>query len=76
MKIDWVRKLSSRKFWAAMVAFAVPIMVVFNVNSITQEQITAIITSTGALIAYILSEGYIDGKRAGASEGESEVHDE
>ena len=29
------------------------------------EKITAIIMSGGALIAYILAEGYIDGKREG-----------
>ena len=59
-KIDWTKKLSSRKFWMAMVGFVSSIMIAFNVDSGTAEQITAIIMSGGTLIAYILAEGFID----------------
>lgn len=31
-KIDWKQKLSSRKFWAAIVGFITPLLIVFNVN--------------------------------------------
>lgn len=30
-KIDWVRKLTSRKFWAAVVGFVTPIMTLAQV---------------------------------------------
>lgn len=62
-KINWKQKLSSRKFWAAIVGFITPLLIVFNVNSLNIEQIVGIITAGGALVAYILSEGYVDGKR-------------
>lgn len=63
MKIDWKRKLSSRKFWLALVGFITPIMVLFNVELETIESVTAIIMSGASLIAYILAEGFIDAKR-------------
>lgn len=60
MKIDWVRKLASRKFWVAMIAFITALLVAFNVDAGSVEQITTIIMSFGTLIAYILAEGFID----------------
>lgn len=62
-KINWKQKLSSRKFWAALVGFITPVLIVFNVPNLTIEQVATIITSGGALIAYILSEGYVDANR-------------
>lgn len=63
MKVNWKQKLTSRKFWAAVVGFVTPILIVFNVPELTIEQVTAIITSGGALIAYIIGEGLVDANR-------------
>lgn len=60
MKINWVRKLTSRKFWVAVVAFISALLVAFNVDAGSTEQITSIIMSFGALIAYIFAEGWTD----------------
>lgn len=62
-KINWKQKLSSRKFWMAVVGFITPLLIVFSVDTLTIEQVTAIITAGGALVAYVLAEGYVDGKR-------------
>lgn len=59
-KIDWVRKLTSRKFWMALVAFITALLVAFNVDTGSVEQITSIIMSFASLIAYILAEGFVD----------------
>lgn len=61
--INWKQKLSSRKFWVALVGFITSILVAFNVPTLTVEQVTAIVMGGGTLIAYILSEGFIDSKR-------------
>lgn len=61
MKIDWVKKLTSRKFWLALVGFVTAILVAFNVDAGTVEQITSIIMAFATLIAYILAEGFVDG---------------
>lgn len=59
-KIDWKRKLSSRKFWAAVVGFVTPIMTMLNVSDSTAVQVTSLITAGGTLIAYIIGEGLTD----------------
>lgn len=64
MKIDWKEKLSSRKFWAAVIGFITAVMVACNFDSITVEQVAAIITAGGVLIAYILGESMVDKARA------------
>lgn len=62
-KINWKQKLSSRKFWAAVAGFVTAIMVAFKVENGTAEQITAIITAGGVLVAYILGESAVDANR-------------
>lgn len=63
-EINWKRKLTSRKFWAAVVGFATPLMTMFNVSDNTAVQVTALIMSGGALIAYIIGEGLTDAANA------------
>ena len=38
MKIDWKRKLSSRKFWAALIGFITPLLVMLGLpeSEVTQ----------------------------------------
>lgn len=59
-KIDWARKLTSRKFWAAVVGFATPLMTMINVSDSEIVQATALIMAGGTLIAYIIGEGMTD----------------
>lgn len=63
MKIDWKRKLTSRKFWAAVAGFIAPILLAFGVSDSNITQATALIMSGGSLIAYILGEGMVDAGR-------------
>ena len=60
MKIEWIQKLTSRKFWAAIVAVITCVCVIFGVDELTTEQVTALVMAVGALIAYILGEGFVD----------------
>ncbi len=59
---ELIRKLSSRKFWACVSGFAVSLMAMFRFPDDTVTLVTSLITSAGCLIAYILAEGYSDGK--------------
>ena len=63
MKIDWKQKLSSRKFWAALAGFVTALLVALNYNELTIQQVTAIISAAGILVAYILGESYVDANR-------------
>lgn len=61
--MDWEalrRKLSSRKFWAGAVSFATALLTAFNVDKLTAEQITLIISGIGALAVYMLAEAHVD----------------
>lgn len=60
MKINWKQKLTSRKFWAAIIGFVTPIMLAFGVSESVTAQVTAIITSGAAVVAYIIGEGFVD----------------
>lgn len=62
-RINWKQKLTSRKFWAAVVTFVSTILVAFGVPDMTVEQVTAIITAGSAMIAYIIGEGLVDAAR-------------
>ncbi len=69
-KIDWARKLTSRKFWASIVGFVTPILTMAQVPENTVVQVTAIIMAGGALIAYIIGEGLTDAAAVGTQEKE------
>lgn len=60
MKIDWRRKLSSRKFWAAVAGVIISVMVTFNVDAVTQERVAGVISAAGILAIYMLAEGAAD----------------
>lgn len=61
--INWKQKLSSRKLWAMIAAFVAALLVIFRVPEPTIEQIIALITAVGVVIAYVLAEGKIDAAR-------------
>lgn len=63
MKNDFVKKLSSRKFWMALSAFVCAVCILFGVEELTVEKLAATVSSLGVLATYILTEGYIDSKR-------------
>ena len=65
MGIDWKRKLTSRKLWAAVCALATNLIIAFGGSSETAVQVTAIISATAAVIAYIIGEGLVDAANAG-----------
>jgi hypothetical protein len=58
--MDLKRKLTSRKFWLALVGFAVPVLTAYNVPQDKITQVTSIIMAGATLIAYILAEGFTD----------------
>lgn len=60
MKIDWIRKLTSRKFWLALVAFITPLLLAFGMAQDTVTQVVAIIMAGADVVAYIIAEGLVD----------------
>ena len=63
MKIDWKAKLTSRKFWVAIVGFVTPLLIAFGVSESEATEIAALIMSGASCIAYIMGEGLTDASR-------------
>ena len=61
--IDWKKKLTSRKFWMAIVAFVTPLMLAFGVSESNAAQIVAIIMAGADIVAYVIAEGMVDATR-------------
>lgn len=68
--INWKRKLSSRKFWALVAGVATSVLVLAGAGEDTIVKVTGLITSVGAVIAYILAEAHVDGQRKKGEEEE------
>ena len=58
--IDWKKKLTSRKFWMAIVGFITPLLLAFGVAENDVTQIVAIIMAGADVVAYIIAEGLVD----------------
>ena len=67
MKINWKQKLTSRKFWAAVIGFITALCIAFGVNDLTLEQVIAVVSASATLIAYIIGEGMVDAARVEVS---------
>lgn len=63
MKINWKQKLTSRKFWAAVIGFVTAMLAAFGVSDLTTEQVIAVVSAIAMLIAYIVGEGMVDAAR-------------
>ena len=62
-KINWLQKLTSRKFWMSLATFISMMSVALGGSQDRATQITALIMAGGAVIAYTLGEVFIDGMR-------------
>ena len=60
-KIDWVRKLTSRKLWTAVASF-VSMMILA----------TALIMAGASVVAYIIGEGLTDSANIGSNSEDEE----
>lgn len=63
MSINWKQKLTSRKFWAAIVGFVTPMLLAFGVAEASVTQVVAIIMAGADVVAYIIAEGLVDANR-------------
>lgn len=66
MNIDWVKKLTSRKFWIAVVGLVSGLLLAFKVDAETVETISGVIMSAASVIAYMIGEGLADAAGANA----------
>ena len=69
-KIDWKRKLTSRKFWLSIASFVSMLMVAFGQSESTATQVTSLIMAGATVIGYVIGEGLADSVNQKSEEGE------
>lgn len=60
----------------AIIGFITPVMYLFNIAESDVETITSIIMAGASLIAFILTEGYVDANRFNFIEIEEDLPDD
>lgn len=72
-KIDWQRKLTSRKFWVAVSSMAAGYVIAFGGGDSLAKTVTGLIMSTATVIAYIIGEGMADAANVGSENIETGI---
>ena len=70
MKIDWKRKLTSRKLWVSLAGFVAGLIVIFGGKQDTADKVSGAIMSGAAVVGYVLGEGLADGGNKGDNSDE------
>ena len=72
-KIDWIRKLTSRKFWLSVASFASMLIIALGGAETTATQVTGLIMAGATVIGYVIGEGLADaGNTSGDGTGAGE----
>ena len=61
MKIDWKRKLTSRKLWVALAGFVAGLIIAFGGSQENADTVSGCILSGAAVVGYVIGEGLADG---------------
>ena len=67
-KIDWTRKLTSRKFWISIASFVAMLLVALGRSEEVATQVTSLIMAGATVIGYVIGEGLADAGNSGAYE--------
>ena len=59
-KINWISKLTSRKWWTSIASFVTLLIVAFGGTESTATQVAAIIMAGAIVIGYTVGEGLVD----------------
>ena len=69
MKIDWKRKLTSRKLWVAVAGFVSGLILAFGGSENTAQMVTGVIMQGASVLGYLLAEGLTDAAHVGDDNG-------
>ena len=60
MKIDWKRKLTSRKLWVAVAGFVSGLILAFGGGENVAETVSGCILQGASVVGYVIGEGLAD----------------
>ena len=63
-KINWISKLTSRKWWTSIASFVTLLIVAFGGTESTATQVASIIMAGEIVIGYTIGEGLIESQGA------------
>lgn len=58
--MDWKKKLSSRKLWAAVAGIVTGLAMVFGLDENVITTVAGAVTALASVVTYIIAEGKID----------------
>lgn len=59
-KIDWKRKLTSRKLWLSVCSFVTMLLIYFGKSESEAAQVASLIMAGATVIGYVIGEGLAD----------------
>lgn len=65
MKIDWKRKLTSRKLWLSIAGFVSGLIIIFGGKQDIADKVSGAIMAGAAIVGYVLGEGLADSGNGG-----------
>lgn len=68
--MDILRKLSSRKLWAAIAGIVTGLAMVFGLDEGVISNVAGAVVSLASVVAYIITEGRIDKEAVGNAAGQ------
>ena len=71
-QIDWKRKLSSRKLWAAIAGVVTGLAMVFKLDESTISSVAGAVVSMASVVSYIITEGKVDAESIKKTMGDQE----
>ena len=71
MKIDWKRKLTSRKWWVSVAALVSGLILAFGGGDEVATTVSGCMMATAAVVGYTVGEGLTDGGHKEDSNGDN-----
>ena len=71
-----IQKLSSRKFWAAVVGMVVGVAAAFGISENDFAQVAGLVTTAVSVVSYIFGEAQVDAARVEQPQVETQVETE
>ncbi len=71
-KIDWKRKLTSRKFWVAIAGLVTGLILAFGGSQDNADTVSGCIMAAASVVAYTIGEGLSDSAHSANTEKEEE----
>ena len=75
-KIDWKKKLTSRKLWVSVAGLASGLILALGGSNNTATEVTGVIMSIASVIAYTVGEGLVDAAAVKNKQNEENEKDE